>query len=190
VRMLDGSQQLVFGQFGQPALVTSLSTDRVAWQATLTAPGAAGRTVLCTLDDAGEPVVVFEGLSVIASPVGPLTLTSSLQSGNTQFGDYSRDINDQGDIAMISLATNAAGQTRSVVLTARPAPASCGDVDFNNDAVFPDELDILDFFTVLAGGPCPTFRCDTPDFNRNGVFPEDADVLAFFNVLAGGGCEN
>ena len=29
-----------------------------------------------------------------------------------------------------------------------------GDVDFNNDGVFPDNQDIVDFLAVFAGGEC------------------------------------
>ncbi len=30
----------------------------------------------------------------------------------------------------------------------------CDDIDFNNNGVFPEEQDVIDFFTVLAGGNC------------------------------------
>jgi hypothetical protein len=65
---------------------------------------------------------------------------------------------------------------------------SCLDVDFNNNGVFPEDQDIIDLFTVLAGGACPTVECDSVDFNGNGVFPEDQDIIDYFNVLAGGSC--
>jgi hypothetical protein len=68
----------------------------------------------------------------------------------------------------------------------------CDDIDFNNNTVFPEDQDVIDFFTVLAGGTpttCdPTAGCNDIDFNNNTVFPEDQDVLDFFNVLAGGTC--
>jgi hypothetical protein len=64
--------------------------------------------------------------------------------------------------------------------------ALCNDIDFNNNGVFPEDQDVVDFFNVLAGADCVT--CDTIDFNNNGVFPEDQDVIDFFNVLAGGAC--
>jgi hypothetical protein len=66
------------------------------------------------------------------------------------------------------------------------AIAGCDDIDFNNDEVFPDDQDVVDFFNVLAGADCPL--CNDIDFNNNGVFPEDQDVIDFFNVLAGGTC--
>jgi hypothetical protein len=30
----------------------------------------------------------------------------------------------------------------------------CSSIDFNNNGVFPEEQDIIDFFNVLAGGNC------------------------------------
>ncbi len=67
---------------------------------------------------------------------------------------------------------------------------ACNDIDFNNNGVFPEDQDVIDFFTILAGGDCTTTitQCDPIDFNNNGVFPEDQDVVDFFNVLAGGEC--
>ena len=31
----------------------------------------------------------------------------------------------------------------------------CNDIDFNNNGVFPEDQDVIDFFNVLAGGTCP-----------------------------------
>ena len=66
----------------------------------------------------------------------------------------------------------------------------CQDIDFNNNGVFPEDQDVIDFFDVLAGGTpatCdPVAGCNSIDFNNNGVFPEDQDVIDFFDVLAGG----
>ncbi len=70
-------------------------------------------------------------------------------------------------------------------------PIGCNDIDFNNNEAFPEDQDVIDFFTVLAGGACstdPLPGCDSIDFNNNGAFPEDQDVIDFFNVLAGGNC--
>ncbi|HLP85598.1 MAG TPA: hypothetical protein VK157_14710, partial [Phycisphaerales bacterium] len=62
----------------------------------------------------------------------------------------------------------------------------CDSIDFNNNGVFPEDQDVIDLFTVLAGGVCP--GCNDIDFNNDGVFPDDRDVTAFFAVLAGGTC--
>jgi hypothetical protein len=72
------------------------------------------------------------------------------------------------------------------------APAACDTIDFNNNGVFPEDQDVVDFFDTLAGGNPATcdaaLGCQDIDFNNNGVFPEDQDVVDFFNVLAGGAC--
>ncbi|MFN5944208.1 MAG: hypothetical protein ACK5ZG_07120 [Phycisphaerae bacterium] len=31
---------------------------------------------------------------------------------------------------------------------------TCNDIDFNNNGVFPEDQDVIDFFNVLAGGTC------------------------------------
>jgi hypothetical protein len=64
--------------------------------------------------------------------------------------------------------------------------AACDGIDFNNNQVFPEDQDVIDFFATLAGAPCAT--CSDIDFNNNGVFPEDQDVIDFFNVLTGQPC--
>ncbi len=63
---------------------------------------------------------------------------------------------------------------------------ACNDIDFNNNGVFPEDQDVIDFFSVLAGASCPA--CDDIDFNNDGVFPSDHDVETYFRVLAGGTC--
>jgi hypothetical protein len=73
-----------------------------------------------------------------------------------------------------------------ITITIDYTPAPCDDIDFNNNDVFPEEQDVIDFFNVLAGGECPA--CNDIDFNNNSVFPEEQDVIDFFNVLAGGTC--
>ncbi|HLP84087.1 MAG TPA: SUMF1/EgtB/PvdO family nonheme iron enzyme [Phycisphaerales bacterium] len=78
------------------------------------------------------------------------------------------------------------------VVQASSPTAVCDDIDVNNNTVFPEDQDVIDFFDVLAGGSpatCdPVQGCNDIDFNNNGVFPEDQDVIDFFNVLAGGSC--
>jgi hypothetical protein len=66
------------------------------------------------------------------------------------------------------------------------AGQQCDSIDFNNNTVFPEDQDVIDFFSVLAGDECAV--CNDIDFNNNNVFPEDQDVIDFFRVLAGGTC--
>jgi len=68
-------------------------------------------------------------------------------------------------------------------------PRACDSIDFNNDGLFPDDTDLLDLLSVLAGGACPGTACNDIDFNNDGLFPDDSDLLAFLTVLAGGTCE-
>ncbi len=87
------------------------------------------------------------------------------------------------------VVSNGCGTVTSQTFTACDASCvpACDTIDFNNNSVFPEDQDVIDFFSVLAGGECST--CNDIDFNNNTVFPEDADVIAFFNVLAGGACQ-
>ncbi len=62
----------------------------------------------------------------------------------------------------------------------------CDSIDFNGNGVFPEDQDVVDFLSVLAGETCAS--CNDIDFNNNGVFPEDQDVVDFLTVLAGGTC--
>ncbi len=66
----------------------------------------------------------------------------------------------------------------------------CDSIDFNGNGVFPEDLDVIDLFEVIAGGTCSTGTCASIDFNNNCVFPEDQDVVDYFTVLAGGACSS
>ncbi len=117
----------------------------------------------------------------------PLTMAPATQlsidgRGNGEGG--SAGFSDTGWLA-VRVGDNIGNQ---IVYRAKvnPPVAGCDDIDFNNNDVFPEDQDIVDFFDVLAGGDCPA--CNDIDFNNNGVFPEDQDVADFLNVLAGGEC--
>jgi hypothetical protein len=90
-----------------------------------------------------------------------------------------------GDLLVGGQFTQFMGQPAQNIAIFRPGCA-CDSIDFNNNQVFPEDQDVIDFFTVLAGATCAT--CNDIDFNNNQVFPEDQDVIDFFNVLAGGSC--
>jgi hypothetical protein len=73
--------------------------------------------------------------------------------------------------------------------TTSPVPitiSTCNSIDFNNNGIFPEDQDVIDFFDTLAGAPCA--GCDSIDFNNNTVFPEEQDVVDFLHVLVGGSC--
>ncbi|MFO0830660.1 MAG: hypothetical protein U0637_02340 [Phycisphaerales bacterium] len=64
----------------------------------------------------------------------------------------------------------------------------CDCVDFNNDGLFPDAFDIVEFLAVFSGGPCSTGSCNDIDFNNDGLFPDTLDIDALLSVFAGGPC--
>ncbi len=106
----------------------------------------------------------------------------------------------------LSITNSTAALNGSYTLTVTPVDASlfcgpestfpvpvtverfCDSIDFNNNFVFPEEQDIIDFLSVFAGGACSTAVCNDIDFNNNDIFPEDQDVIDFFNVLSGSSC--
>ncbi len=52
-------------------------------------------------------------------------------------------------------------------------PSLCDDIDFNNDGLFPDTVDIDDFLSVFSGGSCTNDpNCGDIDFNNDGLFPD------------------
>jgi hypothetical protein len=65
----------------------------------------------------------------------------------------------------------------------------CDSVDFNNDGLFPDTLDIDDFLSVFSGGGCSNDpNCNDVDFNNDGLFPDTLDIDALLSVFSGGPC--
>ncbi|HLP85346.1 MAG TPA: hypothetical protein VK157_13435 [Phycisphaerales bacterium] len=85
--------------------------------------------------------------------------------------------------------TNPCDAAMSNLVELTRSTSCCDSIDFNQNTVFPEDQDVIDFFNVLAGGACsPGNTCSDIDFNNNTVFPEDQDVIDFFTVLAGGEC--
>jgi hypothetical protein len=66
---------------------------------------------------------------------------------------------------------------------------TCDSIDYNNDGLFPDTLDIDDFLSVFSGGPCSNDPlCGDIDFNNDGLFPDTLDVDSLLSVFSGGPC--
>jgi hypothetical protein len=95
-----------------------------------------------------------------------------------------------GTPVTVRVGSTSAAQsgTATLRLTCLPAGPVCNDLDFNNDGLFPDDADLVEFLTVLSGGACSTGDCDSIDFNNDGLFPDDNDLVTFLRVLAGGEC--
>lgn len=89
-----------------------------------------------------SPGGVVSGAAGVITTTQPITLTID----NAQ----------PGDSGAYELRLRTACQTityqTSVTVQGQPG---CDDIDFNNNTVFPEEQDVIDFFTVLAGGSCP-----------------------------------
>ncbi|GDX99741.1 hypothetical protein LBMAG48_21450 [Phycisphaerae bacterium] len=49
---------------------------------------------------------------------------------------------------------SGANQSENYISVRIKRPGSCSDIDFNNNGVFPEDQDVVDFFNVLAGGAC------------------------------------
>ena len=121
----------------------------------------------------------YGGIDAVSAPLPTATDTVTIGVENAA-----------GTVAVsVDPATISPGNTAIAfdgAVSGNPCTPACDDIDFNNNEVFPEDQDVVDFFNVLAGEECPT--CNDIDFNNNGVFPEDQDVVDFFNVLAGGNC--
>ncbi|HEX2838678.1 MAG TPA: choice-of-anchor X domain-containing protein [Phycisphaerales bacterium] len=99
-----------------------------------------------------------------------------------------------------STGTSATQQSAAVVtddsefewnFTTLPGPCgpACDSIDFNNDGLFPDTMDIDDFLSVFSGGPCSNDpSCGDIDYNNDGLFPDTLDIDALLSVFSGGPC--
>jgi hypothetical protein len=116
----------------------------------------------------------FGAATVLAAGANP----DSIAVGHVAGSDTPDVLVSNRDGASISLFTNLVAPV-----------ALCDSIDFNANGLFPEDQDLVDFFSVFAGGACSTGTCGDIDFNNNGLFPEDADVIAFLRVLAGGTCD-
>jgi hypothetical protein len=138
---------------------------------------------LASLSDSLDfQVALFEGSNRIEVRYGELS------PGVVSFG-ATAGIESATGLAGISLDLAQIGAGNAAFAFAPSLAAcvtACDDIDFNNNAVFPEDQDVIDFFNVLSGQSCEA--CNDIDFDNNGVFPEDQDVIDFFAVLSGGDC--
>jgi lysophospholipase L1-like esterase len=145
----------------------------------------AGSPVDFMVDAGGSGGVTFQwrrnGVPIPTTGVGanPSANTRTLLIANT-----THDVAGTYTCVVANLCGSVT--TAAATLTVRTC---CDSIDFNQNSVFPEDQDVIDFFNVLAGGECsPGNTCSDIDFNNNTVFPEDQDVIDFFTVLAGGEC--
>jgi choice-of-anchor B domain-containing protein len=92
---------------------------------------------------------------------------------------------DEGQYDVLITASCGSVLSDAALLTI----GGCDSIDFNNDGLFPDNLDLQDFVDVFGGGPCSNDpNCNDIDFNNDGLFPDNADIEAMFRVFGGGAC--
>ena len=160
-----------------------------------------------TLTWTDQPAELFSSLAmvnnldlVVTSPAGVTYLGNNF---NLRFSVPGGVADDRNLVEQINVPSPVTGrwlvsvvgtnvpmgpQGFALVTSGSVLDVPCNDVDFNNDMVWPSEQDVIDFFSVLAGGPCSTGNCDSIDFNNDSVFPSHEDVLRFLAVYGGEGC--
>ncbi len=152
-----------------------------------TANAGTDQTVTDT-DNSGSETVTLSGTGLDSD--GTISSFTWRRLGNVILSGQSGNVSLPVGTHVIELTVvdnNTVSGTDTVTITVNPpAPTGCDSIDFNNNGVFPEDQDVIDYFAVLGGGECS--QCNDVDFNNNGVFPEDQDVADFFNVLAGGDC--
>jgi hypothetical protein len=119
--------------------------------------------------------------------LGDVSLSISLPTGGSGYA-YRPMISADGLFIWQTTFLNG----MSALLAGQFGP-ECNSIDFNRNGLFPEDEDLLDFLSVLAGGPCSTQPpagngCDPIDFNNDGLFPDDTDLISYLAVLAGGRC--
>ncbi|HLP84985.1 MAG TPA: hypothetical protein VK157_11605 [Phycisphaerales bacterium] len=152
-----------------------IANFNIGWTGTFSSLSPAASSIAIAVDN-GQPVLATIPCGALGPTSGPVVFVAD----STLVGN--------GYIT----PTNLALARNIIAYIATPCTPACDDIDFNNNGVFPEDQDVVDFFDVLAGGSpatCdPVEGCNDIDFNNNGVFPEDQDVVDFFNILAGGTC--
>jgi hypothetical protein len=170
--------------FGSTLALSAASTTQIDI-------GAPSSVPFDRVQTAGNVVVGGTLVVNVISPFYPIlgdvyeVVRSTAAGPNARTGTFANVVvnTDPGIAFAVSYTSN------SVLLTV--TDTTCDPIDFNRDSLFPDDADLIDFLSVLAGGSCstdPTPGCADIDFNNDGLFPDDTDLVAFLTVLAGGGC--
>jgi subtilisin-like proprotein convertase family protein len=142
----------------------------------------AGTLTMASIASTGAP---WSNSYIPESPLAALQVGDG--SGTWTLRVVDQAANNSGNVAAFSLLF-----TNQLTATCQAPVSACDGIDYNNDGLFPDDADLVDFLSILAGGACstdPAPGCNDVDFNNDGLFPDDADLLAFLRVLAGGTCD-
>ncbi|HEX2838203.1 MAG TPA: hypothetical protein VHN77_08780, partial [Phycisphaerales bacterium] len=105
----------------------------------------------------------------------PIKVTGFIGSGD--YGNVSNQIfggidggffvGNLGESSALDLT--AVPGVQELILSGTGGPV-CDTIDFNNDGLFPDTMDIDDFLSVFSGGPCSNDpNCGDIDYNNDGL---------------------
>jgi uncharacterized repeat protein (TIGR01451 family) len=153
------------------------------------------------IDTRANAVIAWNGQQVLLRENDPVDVNNNgVFDDQLYIGAFLDDrvvMNDQELFAVVRLRSFAAAACNGpdvdagVALVRVPLPVvgtQCDGIDFNNDGLFPDTLDIDDFLSVFTGGACSTGTCGDIDFNNDTLFPDTLDIDSFLSVFAGGAC--
>jgi hypothetical protein len=178
---LVASPQSVVSCLGGSATFTSafISSEEMTyqWQAGVRVPGEPADFISWNDIFDGDLSINFSVAQLVGTDTPTLTISD--------IDELAREV-----VAFRVRAITCAGrssETAFFTINDSCTPA-CDSIDFNGDSLFPDDSDLIDFLSVLAGGPCSTGTCSDIDFNNDELFPDDSDLVAFLRVLAGGDC--
>ncbi len=147
--------------------------------ADLSADVTGDRIIDC--NDVTEVVTVILGTTITDINLDGVANAADASIATTNLGTVNA-VWSQGDVNCDGLVTSAD------VDLINGAPA-CDSIDFNNDGLFPDTLDIDDFLSVFSGGPCSNDpNCSDIDYNNDGLFPDTLDIDSLLSVFSGGPC--
>jgi glycosidase len=174
---------------------TAVYVDRLAPTATLVDPGVLGECVTQFKFQATTPDRQISRLHLILNPTNlsnppSLATTSNIASQDDRFL-WSRTLTglNRGANTVLLVAFEDSGRSiwQTFTVTVND-PGPCDAIDFNNDGVSPDTVDIDDFLSVFGGGACSTGTCNDIDYNNDCVAPDTDDIDAFLRVFGGGNC--
>jgi hypothetical protein len=120
--------------------------------------GGSGNHICNALfDDSASTTIASTGTSLVNLFTGSWRPESPLSAfnGENANGTWLLELQDRfptADAATVRAFSMLIRSVRPPVCT--PPTAACDSIDFNNNQVFPEDQDVIDFFTVLAGGEC------------------------------------
>jgi hypothetical protein len=174
---------------------TAVYVDRLDPTFTLTNPDnlpegtTSNKFFVKALDKTVTKVHIILNPADLSDPIS-LATTSNVATQDDRY-DWSRTLLNMRDDenTIVVVAFEESGRAAYQIYTVNIG-TPCDSLDFNQDQVFPDLQDALDFIAVYGGGNCPTAQCNDIDFNNDEVFPDGQDLIDFFAVFGGAPCPN